>query len=131
MDERHGDERDRGPMTADAPVRLGPAGRRLGIRDCKGIARAGREALQIGCTLVLASSLVVVLLTDAAVAQGDSENRRSAYPVPLPSSATRIAPPPPQIDLRLEPALPEITFAANVRVNSDPGTLGRPQVEPS
>src|SRR5207247_3857185 len=69
--------------------------------------------------------------SSAAAAQSDGGENRSTPPVPSPSSATRIAPPPPQIELNAGPALPEITFGANVRVNRDPGTASGPQVEPS
>ena len=89
----------------------------------------GRIANRVGLSLVnlaLIVSLGVVLSAKRAIAQGLSNPS-----VPPPSSATQITPLPPVWLDRLEVTTSELGTGSNARVNANPSTLTRPQVEPS
>jgi hypothetical protein len=89
----------------------------------------GRIANRVGLSLVnlaLIVSLEVVLPTKRAIAEEVLN-----LPVPPPSSVTRITPSPPRWFGALELTTSEVGTGSNARVNVNPSTLTRPQVEPS
>src|SRR5713101_1874562 len=105
-----------------------------GVRGIPGLIVLGLMATTLVLT-VLNPGVFVALLSETVIVQRALAESYVKFPVPPPSSITQIVPP---VTKRRSPALevpalamPQITPGINVRVNSNPGTLTRPQVEPS
>jgi hypothetical protein len=77
--------------------------------------------MKVICHLVFSVAVVGTAFIQQSIAQ-------STFPIPQPSTITRISPPAPVIGPL---AIPEIAPGTNARVNSNPATFSRPQVEPS
>ena len=88
----------------------------------------GEIANTASLTLMNLALIVSLIVAPAkrAIAQGLSNP-----PIPSPSSATQITPSPPLWLGALEATPSEVGTAGNARVNANPFTLTRPQVEPS
>jgi len=105
-----------------------------GVRGIPGLIVLGLMATTLVLT-VLNPGVFVALLSETVIVQRALAESYVKFPVPPPSSITQIVPP---VTKRRSPALEvpalamsQITPGINVRVNSNPGTLTRPQVEPS